>query len=832
MQGNTIASRGSSDVAVGAVSASTGDIVWVADMGGTGMEYPWGFDIDPYGDLFMSGLTTSAEVTFGSQTLVNSQHADNGGGGSSQAYIIKLDTYTTVNPSCLTTCAGDTIEVQTGYCYIDAYCYADGTASSYDGQSCMYCDSSVSQTEWSGPLSDQCFIDDECYADGDMEPGESSSSYYGRRLAAVSQLAGDQPQRRLAESLCQQCMAAEDQTGWSVVMGYSFATGSCEAANDYDVPTGAAITPEFNLAMATSSQVGVAKQALAISLDSAKSVYQADFVGAVMETASPPPAAAAGVGCYLGGQCDCTTYASQAECEAAGHYYYPACMSYCRRRLGEAAEIERESALNASIVPVERRLSEAAETSLSALAQVTYPLCDYWTGFSTYFGSDTFVNDFIEGAFDGTGDFASANEAGRTEAVEKGMMDQLLVLSTLCAVRGQESVKANWDLAYAYFYGDAPTDSPYERANKRCANYGTCADDGTTALANFQILDALSEGQAAAEVGNVAAAVEAADKLMSWLLLVYCQASVRYAYKLDVAVESGTVIQGGDNQVEGWAFWRVIEPLVATADAEAAATVTEFYNPATPISGTDHYCPTLSLIMSIIPHLSNLPDEITVDDFGTLLEADGVDCSSSFTTEEITEAVEVVLKVEVASVEDVSQQELDDIREAFSEETGVDESKITVEVRSVSSSRRQLSEGGAVEIVVTIEVEDEDEAEQVNTAVSEALPDAEAATTFLEDEAGVTLTVVAEPTIEEQLVTVIIPASIPAPSPPAGDDDSKLSKGGLAGVVIGACVAIVLLLVVLYLCKKGSKGSSATTQRAEMQMDKSSINSELKREQV
>jgi hypothetical protein len=133
-QGHTFNSRGSTDVCVGELDAADGTLMWGADIGGTAMEYPWGCDIDPDGNVYMSGLTQSAAVTLGTQTILNTAHVDNGGAddGVSQAYLLKLDYSSQAPPSCLSSCTGDSPTVNAGYCYIDGYCYADGDGSPYD----------------------------------------------------------------------------------------------------------------------------------------------------------------------------------------------------------------------------------------------------------------------------------------------------------------------------------------------------------------------------------------------------------------------------------------------------------------------------------------------------------------------------------------------------------------------------------------------------------------------------------------------------------------------------------------------------------------------------
>jgi hypothetical protein len=130
--------------------------------------------------------------------------------------------------------------------------------------------------------------------------------------------------------------------------------------------------------------------------------------------------------------------------------------------------------------------------------------------FAAYYGSATWLDDYMLSALDGTGQFAGTLSAShgdmaeaRTEAVKKAAQDQILVNAVLCTVGSAKTEAAAWDLAYAYWVGDHATMgkyAPWERANKRCKNYGTCASGVLgAAKANFQVLAAIEKGRAASQ---------------------------------------------------------------------------------------------------------------------------------------------------------------------------------------------------------------------------------------------------------------------------------------------------------------------------------------------
>ena len=66
--------------------------------------------------------------------------------------------------------------------------------------------------------------------------------------------------------------------------------------------------------------------------------------------------------------------------------------------------------------------------------------------------------------------------------------------------------------------------------------------------------------------------------IMRQLTVTYVQAAIRYAHVMDGDLEAGDAGAARVHQAEGWAFYRVIEPLVAGVDAEAAATIASYYD--------------------------------------------------------------------------------------------------------------------------------------------------------------------------------------------------------------------------------------------------------------
>ena len=65
---------------------------------------------------------------------------------------------------------------------------------------------------------------------------------------------------------------------------------------------------------------------------------------------------------------------------------------------------------------------------------------------------------------------------------------------------------------------------------------------------------------------------------MRQITITYVQATIRYAHVFDGDLDGGDAGAARVHQAEGWAFFRVIEPLVAGVDADAAATIASYYD--------------------------------------------------------------------------------------------------------------------------------------------------------------------------------------------------------------------------------------------------------------
>jgi len=218
--------------------------------------------------------------------------------------------------------------------------------------------------------------------------------------------------------------------------------------------------------------------------------------------------------------------------------------------------------------------SDGSVRTLAGFATAT----DRLHGVDEYYGTATPLDDWVTSALDGTGLFEGQSDAVRRQGVQKGIQNQIMVawvvheLESALAKAADGELDAasgaphNWDEGWAFYHGAEPGCAPFATANSRAGNFGTTGDDGETALANEAILGAMIAGRDALLAGDRERAQAAAAEVGRNVVITYSQAAIRYA---TLAVED---VEAGDDPlehvVEGLAFFRVVEPIVAAAGAD------------------------------------------------------------------------------------------------------------------------------------------------------------------------------------------------------------------------------------------------------------------------
>ena len=194
--------------------------------------------------------------------------------------------------------------------------------------------------------------------------------------------------------------------------------------------------------------------------------------------------------------------------------------------------------------------------------------------YDAYYGADGSWNDFVSAAIDGTGPFEGESDTVRDQAVEKGIQNGVMTAYAIHELNaaiikaeagnwGADDAQHAWDEGWAFYHG--PDDSnhdydgcgPYATAAKRGGNFGT--GDAT----NIATLAAMNAGLTALQNEDMQGVVDARDEVLKNIVIVYSQASVRYASKMTDDLAAGDTADFDKHQAEGHAFYRVIEAYVA-----------------------------------------------------------------------------------------------------------------------------------------------------------------------------------------------------------------------------------------------------------------------------
>ena len=210
-----------------------------------------------------------------------------------------------------------------------------------------------------------------------------------------------------------------------------------------------------------------------------------------------------------------------------------------------------------------------------------------WDDYTAYYNDPTWLDTYVTHAIDGTGPFEGEADGVRKQGIQKGIQNQIMIAWALHeVVAAEEKVAAgnidvnkgaphNWDEWWAFYHGDndaAPKGSPFATADKRGGNFGTGS------AVNDALLKATNEGLEASKSGDASALAAAADEILRQVTITYVQATIRYGSKMQADLEAGDDAKARIHQAEGWAFFRVIEPLVAKANASSAKDLNAIYN--------------------------------------------------------------------------------------------------------------------------------------------------------------------------------------------------------------------------------------------------------------
>ena len=207
-----------------------------------------------------------------------------------------------------------------------------------------------------------------------------------------------------------------------------------------------------------------------------------------------------------------------------------------------------------------------------------------WDDYTAFYGDQTWLDTFVMSAIDGTDAFAGTSDAVRKQGAQKGIQNQIMISYTiheLVAAMAKAEDKNfdpasgaphNWDEGWAFYHGVDPKNSPYGTAEKRGGNFGT----GTAV--NDAIAVAMTEGVEALVNKDAAGAQVALDEIVKQVQITYVQATIRYGSKVTSDLAKNDTEAARVHQAEGWAFFRVIEPMAAAVNASAASEIASLYD--------------------------------------------------------------------------------------------------------------------------------------------------------------------------------------------------------------------------------------------------------------
>ena len=235
----------------------------------------------------------------------------------------------------------------------------------------------------------------------------------------------------------------------------------------------------------------------------------------------------------------------------------------------------------------------------------------WWPIYKAYWGDQINYADVFVQKYGAAG--AAYQDATRAQLVKKGIAYQGVWMYAVhkfetaiadClkgTVADVNSAKLNWDKGMAYYVGSQEGTTTgastgnllYNLAQKRCADFGTCAtttDSSTIANANKEAIAKATEGMAYFVHTQLSCADPQLGKLfdgiVSQMTVPLVQGMLKYAWKADPvnagdcsadAGKAEAAVSSGCAQswAEGWAFAAAVLPQVHKCDASAATKIKE-----------------------------------------------------------------------------------------------------------------------------------------------------------------------------------------------------------------------------------------------------------------
>jgi hypothetical protein len=246
--------------------------------------------------------------------------------------------------------------------------------------------------------------------------------------------------------------------------------------------------------------------------------------------------------------------------------------------------------------PLEDNMALRSIQSLSTGAATNYAGNDYSTyeKFYSYYGAHDYADQIVLAAYAGemtaldnfNNDFKQYDYVGKEQIIKKATayitiwMEVIVKMEEALALCGQEGATDHWDQAVAFYTGSlegidgaGSGKLVYALADKRCANFKTCGENGDetsgTSQVNTKIFDSFLHGQGHLTNGECDEAKADKEIIETQMHIPLIQGTLRYAWKTDNEPYSEKA------EAEGTVFALAVVPAVYACDAEAGNKIAE-----------------------------------------------------------------------------------------------------------------------------------------------------------------------------------------------------------------------------------------------------------------
>ena len=186
-----------------------------------------------------------------------------------------------------------------------------------------------------------------------------------------------------------------------------------------------------------------------------------------------------------------------------------------------------------------------------------------------------------------------------------------------------------WDEGWAFYAGSQQSVGKsdgymiYNLAQKRCGNFGTCAEDGV-AKSNKKLLNYFNQGRDFLVDGKCTQANNLIPLIVSQMTVPLIQGTLRYAYKSDLWHKDQREVKckssvpdlaanKGKEIAEGWAFAAAVLPQLHKCDAGKAKLIRDNMDVMAKVPVKDTYSKVAHVLQSMYPCLG-----LTCEDIGGL----------------------------------------------------------------------------------------------------------------------------------------------------------------------------------------------------------------------